>query len=105
MQAKKQDPEPLKLIVDRWLKKSGLDSGLKKYKVFSAWDQIADDLLKKHTYPIRYVRQVLDISVDSPSFYFELMNFRKRELLEKIQGVSSLYIKDIHFICGKVDNQ
>ena len=104
MKAKKEEPEPIEMIIKRWFVQSGLDKDFKKYKVFAAWNQSIDDVkVKEHVYPIRFVAHVLEIGVDSPIYHFELVNFQKKNLLEKVQQNCEIYVKDIRFICdGKI---
>ena len=93
----KTKPEIISSIVKRWLKQSGLDSNWQKYKVFSTWNSIIDDDLREHTRPLRFMHYVLEINVDSPTYCFELTNFQRARLLEKLQENCDIYVKDIRF--------
>lgn len=98
-----KDPERLEEIVKRWLNHSGLDIGWQKYKVFAAWKQTIEDEedYKRHTSPLRFRSQILEITVNSSGSYYELANFHKKRLLEKLQALSTeIYIKDLRFIFG-----
>ncbi len=100
MEAQNREPELLKKVIERWLKRTGLESW-KKYKAFALWNEAIkdDENLLKHTFPHRFFSQRLEVLVDSPVHYYELINFRKLEILKKIQDLSEniLYIKDICF--------
>ena len=94
----KGEPEIIARIVERWLKQSGLDSDWQKYKVFAVWNTIIDDAVREHTRPRRFMRQVLEITVDSPTYRFELANFHRSLLLQKLQEQCDIYVRDIRFV-------
>ncbi len=98
-----KEPESVCDIMARWLKKQNFGGEQKRYVAFQSWEQISDECLKKHTRPFRFTGRSLEILVDSAPFCFELKNFRKRELLEKLKTVSGdLEISEISFICQRV---
>ena len=101
METKSREPEILGEVLKKWLKRTGLDSW-KKYKAFSVWNQAIqdDENLIKHTFPNRFSSSTLEIIVDSPVYYYELIHFHKPTLLKKVQeiGEEKIYIKNIRFI-------
>ena len=101
---KNKDPEILKPIVKRWLKQSGLNSGWKKYKIFAMWQQLSDKKIIKHTKAKGFKNNVLVVEVDSPIYYFELVNFYKEKLLKELQSLMpGVYIKNIRFVCSTIN--
>lgn len=103
MNKRERTPEVIKDIVDRWLKISGIEKSKKKYVIFDIWNKIIDEETKKFTQPISFTAQVLEVSVSNPSYYFELIHFKKMTILKKLQNSSNIFIKDIRFInSGKI---
>ena len=102
---KKKEPVTIEAALRKWMKEAGLDQGWKKFKVFSAWNQIASEKMQKNTEATRFQRQVLEITVHSPGYYFELVNFQKDSLLKKLQEeCKDVFVKDIRFVCSGVVN-
>ena len=100
----KSKPEIISSIVEKWLRQSGLDSDWQKYKVFAVWNNVIDETVREHTRPLRFIRQVLEVTVDSPTYHFELANFQRPLLLQKIQEQCDIYVRDIRFVfAGKSD--
>ncbi|NUM37258.1 MAG: DUF721 domain-containing protein [Candidatus Brocadiae bacterium] len=108
METKSREPEILKDVIKKWLKRTGLDSW-KRYSAFSIWNQAIqeDENLVKHTFPNRFSASILEIIVDSPVYYYELIHFHRANLLKKIQeiGEEKIYIKDIRFIFKDPDKK
>ena len=101
---KRKAPEVLESIVKRWLKQSGLNSGWKKYKIFATWQQLSDQKIIKHTKAKGFKNNVLVVEVDSPIYYFELVNFYKEKLLKELQSLTpEVYIKNIRFVCSAIN--
>lgn len=95
-----KEPEDIGSILKRWMQKFRLDIGWKQFKVFSVWEQITNEDIHRHTKPVSFHNQILDVLVDSPVYGFELRNFRKMSLLKKLQeNCTEIYVKDIRFIC------
>lgn len=95
-----REPELFRDIVCRWLKVKNLEEDWKRYTAFRTWEKISDDRLRKHTIPSRMVGKSLEVLVDSPPFHFELKNYRRRELLEKLKKANDMVeISDINFTC------
>lgn len=95
---------PLKKALQNWMHQVGLDSSWEKFRIIAIWNQVAEDKVLKHTKPLRFHTNVLEISVDSPAIYFELVNFKKRFLVEKLRKNClddlGIFIEDIRFICS-----
>lgn len=100
----KIEPEPLKSILYRWLKKNhNIEKEWQKYQIFGRWNQIIDDRIRKHTKPFQFNSQILTILVDSAPYHFELNNFRRKNLLQKLQQINlEIPIRDICFICKRL---
>ena len=94
------DPELLRDVLQRWLHQVGLDNVWTSLKIREAWDRVVDEKLRRHVQLTGFQQNILEITVDSSVYYFELVNFRKAALLTLLRQNIDVEIKDIHFVCG-----
>lgn len=101
---RKSQPEPIQNILRRWMQQHhNMEKEWQKYQIFRHWNQIVDERTRKHTKPWRFQGQVLEVMVDSAPYYFELSNFRKQSLLQKLQQTMlEIPIRNLCFICGNL---
>lgn len=96
-----RDPEMLKDILSRYLRQIGLDLSVHYFQIATVWNEHVESKIRQHARPVGFRNQVVEVVVDSSAHYFELLNFRKRDLLELLQQYCpEIGIQDIHFVCG-----
>lgn len=101
---KKIEPESIGNIVDRWLSDSNFEKGQDFFRISSLWNEIVEPKIQEHTRLARFRKNILEVFVDSPSYLYELTNFRKQEILEAFQKkCPEFYLSDIYFKIGEID--
>lgn len=94
--------EAIEKILNKKIKKMGLDTRIKEKSIFLYWKQIMGDLAK-HSSPAYINNGVLFINVPH-SAWAHNMQFFKNNILKKINGrLKGYVIKDIRFRCGRVN--
>lgn len=66
--------EPLKDVVDRWLKAYGLDKKMKEMEVIAAWPELMGPAVAHRTTELLIRNKVLILRMDSSVMREELMN-------------------------------
>ncbi len=95
----------LKDILDRYLRSSGLTRRTQYAQVLGVW-QDALGSQSRHTQLDAIRQNVACFRVDSAALLAELNNFRKLELLSRLQSeVNEVFIRDIKFRLGRVEKQ
>lgn len=67
------------------LKGLGLDQRRSVAEIFKAWNQLIDPALTAHAQPNGLAKGTLFVSVDSDVWKDEIVRYRRREILERLQ--------------------
>lgn len=87
------------------MKEYGLGAKADEYRIMKIWDGAVGDNISSHSQPLRLIRGVLTVIVDSPA-WMQQLSFYKEDLKEKInKGVGRNAITDIRFKSGKVEKK
>lgn len=92
-------------VLSTLMKGYGLSSKINEYKILKIWDEAVGDKITSHTHPLRLIRGILTVVVDSPT-WMQQLTFYKEDLIEKINnGIGKDTVKDIRFKTGKVETK
>ena len=90
--------KPISSIINGFLKKSGLSSGVDQQKAIEIWGDAVGKKIAENTEVISVEHGVLFIRADSPSWSQELQ-LKKKEILFKVNNkIGNKIIKDLRFI-------
>ena len=85
-------------VLDNFLKKSGLSSGVNQQKAVDVWEEVVGETIAEHTEAVSVKHGVLIIRAKSSNWSQELQ-LKKKEILSKINSrVGKQTIKDLRFI-------
>jgi predicted nucleic acid-binding Zn ribbon protein len=85
-------------LLEKVVKKLGLQSRIKEAEIMAAWRDLVGDFLAAHSQPQQLQRHVLYVRVLQPTIRYELDRVWKKEVIGKLQerfGVN--VIRDIKF--------
>lgn len=89
--------EPLKDIVDRWMKAYGLEVKMKEMEVISSWQDLMGPAVAQRTIELKIKNKVLYLKMDSSVMREELMN-GKQIIITRINEFAGFeIIRDIWF--------
>jgi len=92
-------------VLSTLMKGYGLGPRLDEYKILRIWDKTVGDNISSHTEPKMFIRGVLTVAVDSPS-WMQQLTFYKDDLIKKINnGIGRDVIIDIRFKIGKIEDR
>lgn len=92
-------------ILSVLMKNYGLSAKTHEYKILKLWDSTFGDNISSHTQPLRLIRGVLTVMVDSPAWMHQL-TFYRDELIEKVNDrIGKKIVTDIRFKVGKVETK
>jgi len=92
---------PLGELIPRTLTALGLDRRLEEAQVAKVWDQLLDPNIVAHAKPTGLRRGTLFVSVDSSVWLDEIVRYRRREILQRLQhSFGPDLIKRISFRVG-----
>ena len=90
--------QALKSAIKIFLKKSGLDKGVKQNTALLIWDEVVGESIAENTSAEKIEHGTLTVKVDNSSWRQELF-FKKKEIIEKLNGrIGKKTIKEIRFI-------
>ena len=72
-------------VMPRVLKDLALDRKRSELEVLKVWNHLMDPLVVAHAQPAGLVRGTLFINVDSSPWLDELVRYRRREILQRLQ--------------------
>lgn len=89
-------------ILDRVLKKYGLEGKIMEYTVADKWEDIVGKTIASHSYPAGIHYRRLYIIVDSPVWLQE-MSFYKEDLVDKVNRYfGKKIIKEVYLKSGQM---
>ena len=90
--------QALKTAIKIFLKKSGLDKGVKQNTALLIWDEVVGENIAEKTRAEKVEHGTLTIKVDNSSWRQELV-FKKKEIIDKLNSrIGKKTIKEIRFI-------
>ena len=75
----------MSIVLASTLKGLGLDQRRSAAEIFKAWNQLIDPTITAHAQPSGLVKGTLFVSVDSDVWKDEIVRYRRREILERLQ--------------------
>lgn len=104
--AKKKDeirsaePSSLKDALQKYFVRIDFAKAAENLQIVKLWHSVVEEKYDKHTKLVGFRHGILTVEVDSSTYYFELNNFKKQEILQALQKNCPLQIVDIHWICS-----
>ena len=90
--------QALKTAIKIFLKKAGLDKGVKQNTALLIWDEVVGENIAENTSAEKVEHGTLTIKVDNSSWRQELV-FKKKEIIDKLNSrIGKKTIKEIRFI-------
>lgn len=91
------DEEPLKDLIDKFLKAYSLEGKMKEYDIIAAWPELMGPAVAHRTKEIHIKNKVLYLSIDSSVMREELLN-GKQIIIERVnKEAGTQLIHDIWF--------
>lgn len=91
--------EPVKTVVDSFLKKFATRGGEKKLKIASLWEESAGKMAGKAQI-LKVENNIIFIKVPSPIFAQELKLKAQRKFIEEYEKEFGERLKDVRFLIG-----
>ena len=90
--------QQLKTAIKIFLRKSGLEKGVKQNTAILLWDEVVGENIAENTNPEKVEHGTLLVTVENSSWRQELV-FKKKEIIDKLNNkIGKKTIKDIRFI-------
>ena len=90
--------QQLKTAIKTFLRKSGLEKGVKQNTALLIWDEVVGENIAENTSPEKVEHGTLLVRVENSSWRQELV-FKKKEIIDKLNNkIGKKTIKDIRFI-------
>ena len=90
--------QQLKTAIKIFLRKSGLEKGVKQNTALLLWDEVVGENIAENTNPEKVEHGTLLVTVENSSWRRELV-FKKKEIIDKLNNkIGKKTIKDIRFI-------
>lgn len=77
--------KPVKDVVSNVLSHMNLDRRRNDAEVLKAWNQLVDPNIAAHAQPVNLHKGTLFIAVDSSVWLSEIVRYRRKEILDRIQ--------------------
>lgn len=92
-------------VLSTIMKDYGLVAKTREYRILKTWNAIVGNKISSHTHPLRIIRGVLTVIVDSPA-WMQQLTFYKEDLINRISSeVGKSMVSDIRFKVGKVEGK
>jgi len=96
--SRRKDVELIGKVVRRLMRGRIPRKARKEAKILEVWDQVVGDERKERLVPLRLRAGVLWVGVDSPAILYEVSQFDRAKVLDKLKGlVPDLGIEDVKF--------
>jgi len=90
--------QALKTAIKIFLRKAGLEKGVKQNTALLVWDEVEGENIAENTSPEKIEHGTLTVKVENSSWRQELV-FKKKEIIEKLNSkLGKKTIKEIRFI-------
>jgi predicted nucleic acid-binding Zn ribbon protein len=80
-----KNAKPIGSVMPGVLKNIGLDRKLSELEILKVWQHLMDPTVVAHAQPTGLVRGTLFVSVDSNPWLDEIVRYRRREILQRLQ--------------------
>ena len=85
------------VVIKKFLKKTGLEKGVKEQEALVLWNKIVGSKISKNTKPISIKKGVLEVKVSTATWKQELQ-FQKIEIIKKLnKKLNKNIVKEIKF--------
>jgi hypothetical protein len=92
-------------VLSTLMKGYGLAAKTDEYRILKIWDVAVGDKISSHTQPLRLIRGILTVVVDSPA-WMQQISFYKTDLIDRINNeLRKDVVTDINFRIGKVETK
>ena len=90
--------QALKTAIKIFLRKSGLETGVKQNTALLIWNEVVGKNIAENTSPEKVEHGTLTVKVENSSWRQELV-FKKKEIIDKLNSrIGKKTIKEIRFI-------
>ena len=72
-------------VLPRVLQELKLDKRRSDAEILKAWNQLQDPNVVAHAHPVHLHKGTLFVTVDSSSWHCEIVRYRRKEILERLQ--------------------
>jgi len=83
---RKNPAHSIKEIMPSVLGKLGLDQRRSESEIVKVWNHLVDPLVAQHAQPVGLNKGTLFVNVDSSPWLDEIVRYRRREILERLQN-------------------
>lgn len=88
-------------IMPRVMERLRIEKRQSESQIVIVWKQIVDPRVAAHSQPVGLVRGTLFVSVDSSVWLEEIIRYRRREIIERVQdAMGKDVVKKISFRVG-----
>ncbi len=99
--AKAVTSKPVKAVLPQVMRDLGLDRRRVEAEVAKVWNHLLDPNIVAHAQPTGLVKGTLFVSVDSSSWLNEIVRYRRKEILDRLQhSFGKEFISKISFRVG-----
>ena len=99
--AKTETAKPVKAVIPQVLRDLGLDRRRVEAEVAKVWNHLLDPNIVAHAQPTGLVKGTLFVSVDSSAWLNEIVRYRRKEILDRLQhSFGKEFISKISFRVG-----
>jgi predicted nucleic acid-binding Zn ribbon protein len=99
--ARRKAERPIADIMGGVLKHIRIDQRQSESQVVAVWKQVIDPAVVAHARPVNLAKGTLFVSVDSSPWLAEIVRYRSREILERLQlAVGKDIVQRISFRIG-----
>ena len=92
---------PLADIMPRVLERLRIEKRKAESQIVTIWQQIVDPRIAAHAQPVGLVRGTLFVTVDNSVWLEEIIRYRRREIVERVQdAMGKEVVKKISFRVG-----
>jgi predicted nucleic acid-binding Zn ribbon protein len=83
--ARSPTARPVSTVLPRVLSELRIERRLGEAEIVRVWNHLIDPTITAHAQPVGIRKGTLFVSVDSSTWHCEIMRFRRREILERLQ--------------------
>ena len=83
--ARAPSARPVSTVLPRVLSELRIDHRLGEAEIVRVWNHLIDPTITAHAQPVGVRKGTLFVSVDSSVWHCEIVRFRRREILERLQ--------------------
>jgi hypothetical protein len=95
---RRSDSEPLKSVLERYIKAIGGEQKIKQIQLMRNWDQLMGKNIHKQTQSIYFKNNIIYLKIRSSVVKHELFMMKSEIIKHLMQNISQIKIDDIVFL-------